>query len=48
MRRDQLLIAEMVEAAERAISLVGELTIEELENDQLRHEALLWSFTVAR
>ncbi|MGI8815316.1 MAG: HepT-like ribonuclease domain-containing protein [Pseudonocardia sp.] len=36
----------MVEAAERAISLVGELTIEELENDRLRHEALLWSFTV--
>ncbi|MGQ0481644.1 MAG: HepT-like ribonuclease domain-containing protein [Pseudonocardia sp.] len=36
----------MIDAAERAMTLVGELTVEELEADRLRREALLWSYTV--
>lgn len=46
MRRDRLLVAEMIDAAERAVDVVGDLTVAELEDDRLRREALLWSFTV--
>lgn len=46
MRRDLLLLAEMIDAAERARALVGELTVEQLQDDRLRREALLWNFTV--
>lgn len=46
MRRDLLLVAEMIEAAEQAITLVGDLTLEQLQEDRVRREALLWNFTV--
>jgi uncharacterized protein with HEPN domain len=46
MRRDALLVAEMIEAAEQAITLVGNLTVEQLQDDRVRREALLWNFTV--
>ncbi len=46
MRRDLLLLAEMIQAAERAHQLTSGLTLEELQDDQLRTESLLWNFTV--
>ncbi|HVB45171.1 MAG TPA: HepT-like ribonuclease domain-containing protein [Streptosporangiaceae bacterium] len=46
MRRDLLLLAEMIQAAERAHQLTDGLTLEELQADQLRTESLLWNFTV--
>jgi hypothetical protein len=46
MRRDLLLLSEMIDAAERARALVGELTVEQLQDDRLRREALLWNFPV--
>jgi uncharacterized protein with HEPN domain len=46
MRRDLLLLAEMIGAAEQARRLAGGLTLEELQADRLRSDALLWNFTV--
>ncbi|HMQ27068.1 MAG TPA: DUF86 domain-containing protein, partial [Acidimicrobiales bacterium] len=38
--------AEMIDAAERAASLVQGIDLETLAADRLRREALLWNFTV--
>lgn len=46
MRREILLLQEMIDAAERATSLVEGVAAGELESDRLRSEALLWNFTV--
>jgi len=46
MRRDLLLLAEMIEAAERAHQLADGLTLSELQDDRMRTESLLWNFTV--
>jgi len=46
MQRDVLLIAEMIEAAERAYSLVAGTDIAALNTDRDRREALLWNLTV--
>lgn len=46
MRRERLLIQEMIDSAERAVSLIDDLDADELEGDRLRAEALLWNFTV--
>ncbi|MGQ0624027.1 MAG: HepT-like ribonuclease domain-containing protein [Sporichthyaceae bacterium] len=46
MRRELLLIEEMIEAAERARQLVAGLDLLDLEADRQRREALLWNFTV--
>ena len=46
MRRDLLLLAEMIDAAEQAQHLVDGVTVEELEADRQRRDALLWNFTV--
>lgn len=46
MRRDLLLLSEMIQAAERAHPLTDGLTLEQLQADQLRNESLLWNFTV--
>lgn len=46
MRRDQLLLGEMIAAAGRASQLTDGVTVEELDEDQLRRESLLWNFTV--
>mgnify|MGYP000887743879 CR=1 FL=1 len=46
MRRELLLIAEMIEAAEQAVALVQGVDLETLAADRLRREALLWNFTV--
>jgi uncharacterized protein with HEPN domain len=46
MQRDRLLIEEMIDAATRAITLVGDRSIEQIEADRDRREALLWNFMV--
>ena len=46
MQRDRLLLAEMIEAAERIVELVGEHSAADLRGDDLRRDALLWNFTV--
>lgn len=46
MRRDVLLIAEMIEAAEQARSLVAGIDVDQLDADRQRRDALLWNFTV--
>lgn len=46
MRRELLLVAEMVEAAEQAMALVAHTDVESLTEDRQRREALLWNFTV--
>lgn len=46
MRRELLLIAEMIEAAEQARALVADVDLGALEGDRQRRDALLWNFTV--
>jgi uncharacterized protein with HEPN domain len=46
MRRDLLLLGEMIEAAERARSLVAGADLATVTADLQRREALLWNFTV--
>jgi uncharacterized protein with HEPN domain len=46
MRRDVLLLNEMIKAAERAHELVGDLDEDALAADELRRDALLWNLTV--
>jgi len=46
MRRDVLLLTEMIEAAEQAQALTGGVTVSDLEADRQRRDALLWNFTV--
>lgn len=46
MRRDVLLLGEMIEAAERAHQLTHGLSLHDLQADRLRSESLLWNFTV--
>jgi uncharacterized protein with HEPN domain len=46
MRRDTLLLAEMIDAAEQAVQLAAGTSVDELEVDRQRRDALLWNFTV--
>jgi len=46
MRREILLLGEMIEAAEQAQALVAGLDLEQLGSDRQRRDALLWNFTV--
>jgi uncharacterized protein with HEPN domain len=46
MQRDLILISEMIEAAEQARSLVDDTSVDALESDRQRRDALLWNFTV--
>ena len=46
MRRDLLLISEMITAAEQAQSLVADADLVALHHDRQRRDALLWNFTV--
>jgi uncharacterized protein with HEPN domain len=45
MRREILLLEEMIDAAEQAERLVQSITTAELEQDRTRRDALLWNFT---
>lgn len=46
MRRELLLIGQMIEAAEQARTLVAGIELADLEADRQRRDALLWNFTV--
>jgi uncharacterized protein with HEPN domain len=46
MQRDRLLVEEMIDATTRAIELVSDVDLEQLEADRDRRDALLWNFTV--
>jgi len=46
MRRDLLVLGEMIEAATQAVSLTQDTDLETLEGDRRRGDALLWNFTV--
>lgn len=46
MRRDLLILAEMIDAANQARLLVADTDLEALEVDRQRGDALLWNFTV--
>jgi len=46
MQRDLLLLGEMIHAAERARHLADGITLNQLQDDRMRTESLLWNFTV--
>jgi uncharacterized protein with HEPN domain len=46
MQRDLLLLGEVIEAAERLQTLTAGLTAEDIAEDELRRDAVLWNFTV--
>ena len=46
MRRDLLLIEEMIDAAERVMELIGRATADEVAANRERRDAVLWNFTV--
>jgi uncharacterized protein with HEPN domain len=46
MRRDVLLLEEMIQAAVQAVALVEGVAVEHLAADRIRRDALLWNFTV--
>ena len=46
MRRDILLLTEMIDAAEQAQQLAIGVTVSQLEANRQRRDALLWNFTV--
>ena len=46
MRRDVLLLEEMIEAAVQAVELVEGVAVEDLAADRIRRDALLWNFAV--
>ena len=46
MRRDVLLLEQMIEAADQAVALVKGVSIQDLTVDRIRRDALLWNFTI--
>lgn len=46
MRRDLLLLWEMIDAAEQARVLVADRSASDIDADRQRRDALLWNFTV--
>lgn len=46
MQRDLVLVAEMIEAAERVVEIVGASDAAAIEADRLRRDALLWNMAV--
>ncbi len=46
MQRDRLLLAEMIDAAERIVELVGDSTADEIVANRDRRDAILWNFAV--
>lgn len=46
MRRDLLLLGEILDAAERLVKLVEGRTVDDIAEDELRRDALFWNFTV--
>jgi uncharacterized protein with HEPN domain len=46
MRRDGVLLTEIIEAGERIVALVADRSSVDFEDDPDRRDALLWNFTV--
>jgi len=46
MRRDRVLLAEILEAGERIVAVVADRSSADFEDDLDRRDALLWNFTV--
>ncbi len=46
MRRELVLLTEMIDAAEQATALVAGVDLTAVEADRQRRDALLWNFTV--
>jgi uncharacterized protein with HEPN domain len=46
MRRDALLLEQMIEAADQARALVERVGVQDLAADRIRRDALLWNFTI--
>lgn len=46
MRRDGVLLTEIIEAGERIVALVAHRSSADFEDDPDRRDALLWNFTV--
>ena len=46
MRRDVLLLEQLIEAADQAVALVDGVALQELQSDRIRRDALLWNLTV--
>jgi uncharacterized protein with HEPN domain len=46
MRRELLLLREMIDAAERIREVIGDLDLDGLRSDSLRRDAVLWNYTV--
>lgn len=46
MRRDVVIVGEMIAAAESAIAIVGKLDSTALGEDRLRRDAVLWNMTI--
>lgn len=46
MQRDRLLLAEVIDAAERLVELTAARTAADFDADRDRRDALLWNFTV--
>lgn len=46
MRRELLLLREMIDAADRIRELFGDTDVERLRSDSMRREAVLWNYTV--
>jgi uncharacterized protein with HEPN domain len=46
MQRDAVLLAEMIDAAERIVSIVADASVQDLERDRTLRESLLWNLAV--
>ena len=46
MRRELLLLREMIDAADRIRELIAGTDIEQLRDDSMRREAVLWNYTI--
>ncbi len=46
MRRELLLLREMIDAADRIREVIGDLDLDGLRGDSLRRDAVLWNYTV--
>lgn len=46
MRRELLLLREMIDAVDRIRELIGDSDVEQLRSDSMRREAVLWNYTV--
>ena len=46
MRRDRLVLAEIIDATERIVALTAGRSVDEIDADRDRRDALLWNYTV--